>query len=381
MTKLIIVGAVILTVAIVVLVFVFPPKTGRGGPGSRPTSGSTSDPKSPGLNSKTVGGVLSLTEWGQRPDQRVWAKNNISGVVLRLYWRDLQPTPSTFKWEIIDQSLALAQANNKIVKLSIAPGFYSPDWVLKQVQTAEFTVPQGPLRGKPAPLPLPWDENYLRLWFQFVTALGARYGTNPALGYVSLAGPNSHNGEAALPREPQDEKQWLKLAGSNNELENKLLAAWKKTIDHYAVIFETGGVKYTLALILDSLPVSRGQGLQWDYKQELVKYPIGKQLKNFGIQTNGLDGRPVCPADKEAIRHWDLIKDYAAGRLTGFQTAAPANLYNCRGLTKADILVQTIKNGLDFGADFVEIYESDVLDPQLQEIIASANEKLMNQGF
>ncbi|OGY16299.1 MAG: hypothetical protein A2784_02195 [Candidatus Chisholmbacteria bacterium RIFCSPHIGHO2_01_FULL_48_12] len=250
-------------------------------------------------------GLYSLTDWSATPDPRIWSHPDVDGVVIRAYWRDLNPALNQYSWAYLDTIFDQAQKSSKKVRLAIAPGFYSPAWVLDQVPTAPFPVPQGPLKGQSQPLPIPWDSQYLNLWFKFIDALATRYGSSPALSYIAVTGPNSHNGEVNLPNSKTDSVAWIKLAhNSAAQLQTQLEQAYFQTLDHFHQSFGTQGKYFTVSLITNSFRL-----------------------------------------------------------LTGFQIQALTNLYSCDNLAPTSILQQALTTAVNFKAHFVELYQSEFFDP------------------
>ena len=371
--------ALIGVLGLMLFVFLYIVVTNKSNPSTTPNP--TPPPKRQS-GQKTIRGVYAVIEWNQEPRGETWENEYAHGIVAKTYWKDVNPQRETYDWEYLDRIFKQAANHNKKVHLIIAPGFYSPEWVLNDpnVQKAEFIVPQGPYKGQRKQLPLPWNDTYLSTWFTFVRKAAERYGNNSTLAYVSATGPNSHNGEVALPREKQDEKIWLNVAtGTTYEdkkinLEHQLIFAWDRTIKEYCNAFE--GKKFTIALINQSFPLGGDAITQQSYKQKLVDLGVSRCTKTFGIQTNGLDGRPVYPQKQGPLPHWELIDKYAGMLLTGFQTQAPSNLYpSGNAETKSAILRQTIEHALARKAHFIEIYESDTLNRSMQSALEYASKQ------
>lgn len=199
-------------------------------------------------------GIYAAIPWDKDPQIETWNNPCLEGVVIRKYWRHLNPAQDVYDWSKLEKPFADAKLHGKKIHLMIAPGFFTPEWVLKhnKVDTVWFKAPAGkdsdddegdipdPIKGKPAPLPLPWNETYLKFWFEFVDALAKKFGPEEALAYLSVTGPNSHNGEVNLPHEDDDLKKWLQLMNVSGggvlarqkALKTKMQDAYKKTIIH-----------------------------------------------------------------------------------------------------------------------------------------------------
>jgi hypothetical protein len=95
-----------------------------------------------------------------------WSDPNIIGVALRSSWAPIEENQGIFKWSEFDQGIALAQANNKFVVLTVS-AVYPPQWVTAVVKTWKNSL------GKTCPYP--WDPNLQSYWNALIQAMGARY--------------------------------------------------------------------------------------------------------------------------------------------------------------------------------------------------------------
>lgn len=344
------------------------------------------------VGSEKPRGVYALIEFNGIPTQETLNDSNVDGLVIRTYWEDVNPSSDSYDWQYLDSRFEEARLSNKRVHLIIAPGFHSPKWVLERAPTAKFKIPYGPGKGELHDFPISWDENYLNLWFNFISKVANRYGNHPSLSYISATGPNSHNGEMSLPEKGEDQNgnpiTWLDFVEGNNreekiaKLRENLLEAWSRTFYTFNTAFN-GKVPFTIALTHTPFPVAiQDEEFQQEYKEEIVREAVENFPSSFGLQSNGLDGRPVwTDNDPEPNWNWELIESYSGTILTGFQTNAPSKLYpenpGPNDPSQVEILRQTVNNCvLTFGGKFLEIYESDILDPALGDIVQEAHEKL-----
>lgn len=354
---------------------------------------------------RELGGISALLPFPDTGfpvvDHSLLSNPDVDGLSVRVYWREFyvrQDDPrSPIRWAPLDEIFDAAERAGKSVRLAVAPGFYSPEWVLRSVPVLWLPVPQGPLAKDGQnlhPLPVPWDETYLRLWLHFVDEVAERYGNRSNFSWISVTGPNSHNGEVNLPHgdpcpgpngDPCSQDTWLKAAadagiqGQANQLDwlqERLEQAWFECIDRFDRAFGSRCRHYTIALIQQSFPVDiNGGGREGTYKNDLVLHGVTDYPHAFGIQSNGLDGTPLCTMGG-AHPWWNFVQTYSPTLLTGFQTQDPVNLY-CPKYSRADVLHQTIDHAVEFQAHFLEIYSSDIMDSNLACDISYAHEQIM----
>lgn len=189
----------------------------------------------PARNSRPNGLVVVIENKPQESQLNLRALDNphMSGVALQIRWRDLEPVEGRPDWAKLDQLFAAAKSHGKWVQLLTFPGFFSPPWALKGVQTETFAIQYGPGKGTAEQRPMPWDEVYLNRWFAFVKLVGKRYGNTPAFRVISAVGPTSVSAEYSLPGKPQDVWIWQRA----NYTPSKYRAAWRKTFREYAADF------------------------------------------------------------------------------------------------------------------------------------------------
>jgi hypothetical protein len=346
-------------------------------------------------------GIFALIPWGKAPEPMTWKDPGLDGVTIRRYWKEFNPGEDEYDWKELDEIFAEANSYSKKIDLIIAPGFYSPKWVLNRLDDSEkpfFTVPHGEYGGDTRRLPLPWNATYLNLWFKFVEALANKYGANPALSLIAITGPNSHNGEVNLPGGNKRElEQWKDLAypgwrilggeaTAENKLKDKMLAAYGNTIDCFDRAFAKKHEKHlSLQIFNEPLPVERDKNrepsaIQLAYHCELIQLALDKLGKYFVLMNGGLEAWPITDAVSKLYpppdqpTHWvrgQLLSDlrYITGLL---QKDAVDDLDAVKaGASEVELFRLIIKNGVRFGANFLVIFEKDIHDERLRDLIAA----------
>jgi hypothetical protein len=315
------------------------------------------------------------TRVGSLFDERTVTNPNVAGLTFRTSWADVEPAEGDFVWTKLDTVFGNAEKNSKWVELVLIPGFGTPAWAVQDVQTATFGVKYGPGKGEDLLLPLPWDQTYLNRWFAFLKAVSARYQNRPSFIKIAADGPTSVTAEMSLPNEPADLCTWVKVGYTSD----RLIGAWQQVFDNYAQIFPRQ--YFSLALYPPPPIVSatrcdsdnlRGTDHNESQRVRTVIVGLGADNypKQFVLQTNGLTAAKEDPSNSGG---YALVKSYSGKVLIGFQltTSAimhPANMGDPDGATA---LQKSLQKGVDAMAQFLEVYEPDVLSPAAQSVLAS----------
>jgi hypothetical protein len=324
-------------------------------------------------NSAPSGLVVVIENKPREAQLNLSALNNpsIRGVALQIRWRDLEPVEGNPDWSKLDQLFAAAEASRKWVQLLIFPGFFSPPWALEGVKTETFPLQYGPGKGTLEKLPMPWDDIYLGRWFAFVKQLSQRYGKSPAFRVIAASGPTSVSAEFSLPGKPEDVPLWL----SAGYTPRKYIAAWQKTFQVYAAAFPNQYISLSL-----------GSGLNIDdsgkiaprerklIRQEIVDEAMGILGRRFVLQFSNLDGFPGAGPGPRAV---DFMLDYNGRIITGFQLRTSCERNSGDMGAEGDPAL-ALKKSIDIGmqpnaaglrANYLEIYEPDVLADDLQPVL------------
>ena len=214
--------------------------------------------------------------------RQLLANPAISGLTLQVHWDTLNPNPpataNPYDWSLVDDAFNQASALNaqnpgqspKTIQLIVTPGFQSPQWIRDQIPSCDGLF-QSPPRtpsatcgkvtfeavveaGDSMELPLPWNPFYKSSWKTFLTALAARYGSNPVFVSIAVAGPTASSAEMILPNgnahsqsqfgglTPND--VWLQLLAFHypgmaayQKSDQAFIDEWNAAIDMYGQIF------------------------------------------------------------------------------------------------------------------------------------------------
>ncbi|MDR3577425.1 MAG: beta-galactosidase [Anaerolineaceae bacterium] len=319
---------------------------------------------------------------GKLFDDQTYLNPNVAGITFRTSWGDIEPTQDNFNWTKLDKVFDSAEKNGKWVELVLIPGMGTPGWALQGVQTATFSVIYGPGKGDNLLMPLPWDQTYLNRWFTFLKAVSVRYQNRPSFIKIAADGPTSITGEMTLPNAPADLCNWVKLGYTSD----RIIAAWKQVFANYAQIFRR---QYFSLALYPPLPIvstthcenGNPTGIDHNESRRVNAVIIGLGTDNyprrFILQENGLTAANQDPS----IGAYDIVKNYSGQVVTGFQLATSAIL-NPAFMGDPDgavALQKSLQRGLDANAQFLEVYEPDVLSPAAQNVLAATASTLANR--
>ena len=162
---------------------------------------------------------------------QVAAKDFVSGVLVRVAWKDLEAQPGVYRWSLLDSQFTAASAYGKRIALAVMNGPQAPDW-LYDAGAKEFAYS---FRGNPTRMPVPWDSVHLARWTDFVSKLGARYDGHSQLALVHMTHATANGFEMQLPFSPQDIANWT-LAGWTPQ---RHIESWTRVLDAFASAFPT----------------------------------------------------------------------------------------------------------------------------------------------
>ncbi len=317
-------------------------------------------------------GVYSLAIPDGAIDPRVLTNPSVSGVAVRASWNLTETASGTYNWSYLDRVIAQVTAAGKQFSLAISAGVKTPAWVYAAGSQA-FTFVQN---GITQTIPVPWDPVFLGAWEQFVQALGARYGSNPLLTNVKITGINTTTDETMLPKTPTDVSNWQALGYTRLEVEN----AWQAIADTFATAFPIKGL--VLLTVPSGFPAidNNGNIISSMLKAgdsvlpgDLISGGISRYGAQFIVQNNGLSDTWISPQVTAVAGQvntgyqmlWNVSND-PTYRMTGGQTP----------YDPATVLQVAVNKALAAGAHYLEIYQIDILNANLADVLASAESSL-----
>jgi hypothetical protein len=306
--------------------------------------------EAPRLEIQDIAGVYAVRQ--DRPfDPRIYDLD-IAGVSLRTYWRNVEPERGQFNWSLFDDAIERCAARGKKVRLCIMFGLGVPKWVGAKWFTGS---PDSEYDTAGKPMPVPWDENLLGEQKRINRTFADRYRNNPHVAFFHISGPSSIWEELALPKNIVDQEGYS---------QKRILDCWKQMIDQWKDI--RGNKRLSVA-------VSAATSVYRRLGDDIGRYAVGDPKdpndhgtlgSDFCMQWNYLDtlyARSIL----DRSRLW-LPKTTIAWQMWG----------STQWRRKCQDYQGTVRLAMDVGATYIEIYQQDLLVPELAEFTEGIHREL-----
>lgn len=153
-------------------------------------------------------------------DENVVSQNNVKGILIRVAWKDLEPTPNTYNWNLIDNQLSLINQYQKEWSLSVLAGSMSPSWLYDDLDIDYMNLT---FREELVRVPHIFDNELQERFKLLVDNVSERYKNNNLLKLVylpqmTLNGVEGHfNGisNSKMLEEGFDENLWIEYSLNN----------------------------------------------------------------------------------------------------------------------------------------------------------------------
>ncbi|MFH1004519.1 MAG: T9SS type A sorting domain-containing protein [Bacteroidota bacterium] len=275
--------------------------------------------------------VIAIDNYGSYDTNyvnQIIANPAVCGLTIREQWRNVEQTEGNYDFSRIDDAVSRATMLNKTIQLIIVPGFYTPDWVLSQIDSCEddlitpppipslcgklkMIVPYGVDATDTLWFPMPWNSLYKQKWQNFLNALAQKYNSNPTIVSIALGGPTSVSCEMTMPEwwkywKWQDIlKLFYPLGNPHRNSNLAFVEEWENSIQLYDQVFVNKTIIVTMANALISFPSYSSEAAR-DTILEFYK-TVTYTNNNKGVQTSGLMACKDYPNDVEKVKELTLF--------------------------------------------------------------------------
>lgn len=317
--------------------------------------------------------------------------DGITGFLLDVSWNKLEPEEGVYNWESLDARINEATSHGKYIFLNImAGGVNTPNWVINKSETYTFIDTNRYHRSylENITIPVFWNETFLNAKKEFIQTLGERYSNNPYIVAVTVSFANAMTNDWFIPhfigtikgREINQVEDWLKV-GYTHE---KMLNAGIETIDTWANAFPYQILKLPLGLTHEDLDGSKTR-----LAEDICEYAYRTYPDRFYIQINALCPNIPSPDELSNIVEGEplyllrILLEHTPN--IGLQLlAAASNGYkdDCR-LNNGEypcypsmVLLETLERGLMYNPSYIEYWEEDGENNQLEDLIGYATDAM-----
>ena len=271
----------------------------------------------------------------------------IGGLRAELQWSKSNPSEGVYDWTRIDLLVANAVRNHKQIGLSVRILSSVPTWVTSLPGVKTYISPQGP-----DPMVLPFDALVQPKIIAYITALCLHF--DGKLDYIVMGGLG-YKTETYMPL-PADIGLNMSIASYTT--------AWINSsdllIDKYNQNLRT--TPFVLAGGIPFDDPGASAAIATIINHGLLYPPFG--IMQWGLNANSNNGFLINK----------FIQDNDLGRATGFQLTGASD-----GSVGGDLqgtLEEALTAGAALGADWIEIYAVDAMNPVYAPLLATFNRLL-----
>ena len=321
-------------------------------------------------------GVFSLSPVNMAVSSDALGNSFVAGVTIRSQWPTVETTEGVRNWSYFDAEFARAATAGKQILLRISSGGRNtPSWAMTpDVQKFAFLDdnPYSPTYNTMIEIPVFWDPVFLARKKQFIAAAGQHFAAHPNLILVSASCANALTDDWSVPHNSSEVDAW-RAAGYTSQ----------KLIDACAEIIDATMAAFPNQLVLMAIG-RNGNRLDPDtdyVARNVASYGRSTYPGRFFVQKNGLAATTPDPAVTTTLEAWQPLFDSrpeVGGQMLWFATDDPTCRMNGQ-VTPCDaatMLQQAVRAGANYGMQYQEIYEDDVVNPALASVIRFAADVL-----
>lgn len=279
--------------------------------------------------------------------------DHVDGVLVRMEWATLEPSPGVYDWSLLDEQISRADQYGIKVSLAVVNGSAAPSW-LSSMGVEMFSFQFG---TETREMPVPWDSTFQSRWTQFIAAMGARYANEDTISLVYATNSSRNGFEMQLPFSPADQINW-QAAGYSDAL---YADSWKTAIDAFVAAFPNHPVSHEVHPVLGSDDVANDV---YQHARDTHGEAVGV-LAAWWMVHNALDVYPSM---------FEILKDAS---LASHSQVQVANSYTNTPDRFSDEGYQgEIDLAIESGVRYMEVWNSDLLNASLTDLMIETSARL-----
>ena len=278
----------------------------------------------------------------------------VDGTLLRIGWGLLEPSAdpaAPYDWSVLDAELERAELYDQDVALAVVLGSQVPGWL----ESAGAQFVEYDFFGETRRIVAPWDPVFRARWTTMVAALGERYAGHPRIKLVHVTN-SSHNGfEMQL---VGDTAAW-QAAGYSVEA---YASSWETAIDAFDAAFPATPLDVEVHPVLGSDAVAERVAA---YGHDVV----GDRFGVFAAWWTKRNAEEIYPGMNT------LLLDAAEESYGTVQVARSETVHGAESFGEGG-LAGTLELAADSGVRYAEVWNSDLLNPDLDGAIMAYAEAI-----
>lgn len=319
-------------------------------------------------------GVYAVIGIAAKAPDSLLVNPDVTGVILRDLWSNIETQEGVYDWSYFDAQIERVSSAGKKVSLLINSGGQSiPEWVMNlNIETFTFTNKNSNQDNYNTAITIPlfWDPVFLEKKLAFIEAAGQRYANNPNIVLVNAQCAGATTADWNIPTSDEDITAWKALGFTSD----KLLQACQQVVDATMTAFPDQTVNIAIGRVNAALDSYSNP----DYvATSLLSYANSFHPGRFVAAKYNLSATTADPLVNTNLESWQVLQDYTPN--TGAQMLWLAsdetscrmngNVAPCDAYTMLDKAVNT---GINYGQQYLEIYQGDIDNPELTDIIHHA---------
>ncbi|MEP2653782.1 MAG: hypothetical protein ABJH06_17525 [Paraglaciecola sp.] len=318
-----------------------------------PESNSATKPAPQGIF-HSAGVIKSTSERASLVRGAVEGQDYVSGTLVRVSWKAVNPSEGVFDFSSIEKELTQAAIYDTGINLAVVDSKETPEFVLKQCETFSYVF-QATDTFETC---LPWDTSYQNFKRELIFKLGEQFDNHPSLSSVYFTYAAMTNGVEMHWRVNEDE---YREAGYTAD---KLSQAYNDVMDMYAEAFETTSVIMEVHSVFNESYLADNA---FDYCYDV----LGSRC---GVAIWWCASRMATDPKEAEYKVFHIAQQatkltFAVCQTIGSFTSSPERFNDVLGWTSEEALRYEMEFFLEEGFNTFELWSNDLINPSLVEII------------
>lgn len=316
-------------------------------------------------------GVFNLVKAGGSINVNTLNNPAVDGISLRQSWSVVNPSDGVFNWSYLDNQVYTAAASGKKILIRICDGGINiPTWVTSGAATTFTYFDTNPYHtsyNTYVTIPVFWDAYYVTKKKALIAAFGAHFTGNPAIKVACVGIANAYSDDWGIPNGATDISNWKAVYYTSQ----KLIDSCDAIVDAMMNAFPNQVV------VISTNPNGKLDATPNYAASAVVKNERAKWGNCLVVAQNNLSAKtPSAPPPNGSMwALWYNSRPAIAAQMLWFSYGDTTYRNNGgKACNPATSLRRSIGIGASYGINYIEIYQTDVIN--LPNVITYAHSVL-----